>query len=68
MKKQSNNKKKEPWYPVLKKNHLLAVLRHQGILSWLDTYNIPQATIEAIETDILEFVNRACRAVKIMDK
>ncbi len=51
------------WYPVITKGEMLKVLRHQGILSWLDIYNIHKDTLRAVEEDILGFVNRACRAV-----
>ena len=65
MKKKSNNQKKETWYPVLRKDEMRKVLRAQGIFSWLDTTDITKPLKLALEEDVLEFVNRACRAVYI---
>ena len=59
---------KQEWYPILPKNQMLAVMRKQGILQWLDPYKVPQEAIQALELDILEFVNRSCRAYAIKKK
>lgn len=67
IKRKSNNQKKEPWYAVTSKANMLRQIRGQGILSWLDTVK-GKALIEACEEDILEFVNRECRAVRIKCK
>jgi hypothetical protein len=64
--KPSNNKKKEIWYPVVSKSSILKMLRGQGILS--DWWNIPKPALEAMELDVLEFINRHCRVEQIKKK
>jgi len=64
-KKKGNNQIKPIWYPVLKRGDMMSLLRKEGILSWLDIYEIPESTMDAFVNDLLEFINRACRAVYI---
>ena len=60
----SNNQKKETWYCFTSKENLLRMLRGQGILSWYDVYLPDKRITKACEADILEFINRECRALR----
>ncbi len=61
--KPSNNKKKEIWYPIVRKSDMKRLLKAQGLYECFDTYQIKKAHLDFFEEDICEFINRACRAV-----
>lgn len=61
----SYNQRKREWFASVSEPSMLRMLRGQGILSWLDIYKVDQRIIAALEYDILEFVNRACRIEQI---
>lgn len=61
--KKSNNQKKAGWHCFTSKDSMLRQIRGTGLLSLFDTYKPDKRIIEATEQDILEFVNRECRAL-----
>ena len=58
-------KKKEKWYGYNSKYNTLNLIRAQAILSWFDVHEPTKAAIEAAEEDVLGFINRECRALRI---
>lgn len=61
-KKKTNDK---DWHALISKEKMLFALRQQDILTWIKPYKIPNEAVIALEEDILEFINRACHAVKL---
>lgn len=65
--KGNNNNKKEEWHCFTSKGTMRRQL--DGIvLPILDYLQVPEATMNFLREDILGFVNRECRAVKIKKK
>lgn len=66
-KSNTNNSKKPEWYCFTSKYEMRRQL--DGIvLPTLDYLQIPEGTMDFLREDILGFVNRECRAVKIKKK
>jgi hypothetical protein len=61
MKNKNTKKPQKDWYPVLREDLMLDVLRKEGILDILDGF-IDKGIIEFIEMDVLAFVNRAIKS------
>jgi hypothetical protein len=63
--KPSNNQKKKQWYCFTSKESMKKLLEAQGILEIFDTYKIKSAHKDFFIEDVLEFINRECRVVRI---
>lgn len=62
--KKSNNKKKPGWHCFTSEGSMLRQMRGIGLFSWMDVYKPKKSLMQAIEQDVLQFINRECAALR----